>query len=125
MEEDIITGEILKCVFEVHTIPGPGLSESSYLECLYYELIKSGFKTEKQKPLPLIYKDIIIDIEYRADLYVEDSVIVEIKTVESFNNIHLSQMISCLKLSKCRVGLLLNFKVCSLRSGIKRVVNNL
>lgn len=83
-----ITGKTLDCAYKVHTELGPGLLESSYEECLYYELIQSGLKAEKQKPLPLIYQEVKLEIGYRIDILVENSVVIEIKSVESLNDVH-------------------------------------
>lgn len=123
MEINQYTEQILKCAFKVHTELGPGLLESAYEECLYFELIQSGLKVEKQKALPLVYYDVRMDAGYRLDLLVEDQVIVEIKSVEALNDVHTAQVLTYLKLSKCKVGLLLNFNVSSLKNGIKRLIN--
>ena len=117
-----ITGKILGNAFKIHSSLGPGLLESAYEECLFYELNKADLKVEKQKPLPLKYKDIKLDTGYRLDLLVENKVIVEIKAVDAITDIHVAQMQTYLKLSGCKVGLLINFNVKSLRQGIKRVV---
>jgi GxxExxY protein len=122
MNENNITERILKAAFAVHSALGAGLLESSYKECLVHEMITDGLFVEKEKPMPLIYKQVKLDIGYRLDLLVEKSVVVEIKTVEAFIDVHLAQVLTYLKLSKCRVGLLLNFKVASLKNGIKRVI---
>jgi GxxExxY protein len=114
--------KVLDCSFQIHTALGPGLLESSYEECLYYELKQSGLKVDKQKPLPLIYKDVKLDAGYRIDLLVENGVIVEIKSVDALCDIHLAQMITYLKLSGCKLGLLANFNVKHLKNGIKRVI---
>ncbi len=114
----------LDCAFEVHKTLGPGLLESAYEECLLFELLQSGLKVEKQKPLPLIYKDVKLDIGYRIDLFVEDSVIVEIKAVEFLNDIHLAQILTYMKLNNNKLGLLVNFNVKYLKEGIKRVINS-
>ncbi len=122
MIENEITERILKCAFKVHSALGPGLLESSYKECLFYEMQKEALYVEKEKPMPLVYEEVKLDIGYRLDLLVENKVVIEIKTVDSFNDVHLAQVITYLKLSKCKVGLLLNFKVASLKHGIKRVI---
>jgi GxxExxY protein len=119
--EDIFK-TVLDCSFMVHTALGPGLLESSYQECLYYELIHSGLNAEMQVPLPLIYKEVKLNIGYRIDLMVERQVIVEIKSVESLADIHMAQIITYLKLSGCMLGLLANFNVTHLKNGIKRVI---
>ena len=117
-----ITEAVLKFAFKVHTELGPGLLESTYKECLFYELSRNGFKVEKEKALPIIYDDIQLNVGYRIDLLVEDSVIVELKTVENFSENHIAQVLTYLKHSGCRVGLLLNFNCKSLKNGIKRLV---
>ena len=113
---------VLDSAFQVHTILGPGLLESAYEECLYFELIQSGLNVQKQKPLPLIYKENKLDIGYRVDLLVENKIIVEIKSVESLCDVHLAQILTYMKLSQCKLGLLVNFNVSHLKDGIKRVV---
>lgn len=117
-----LTQNILKCAFKVHSSLGPELLESSYQECLYYELTKSGLYTEKEKALPLVYEEVKLEIGYRIDLLIENRVVVEVKAVENFNDVHLAQVLTYLKLSKCKVGLLLNFNTRQLKNGIKRVV---
>ncbi len=113
---------ILDCSFKVYTALGLGLLESSYEECLYYELKQSGLNVVKQKPLPLIYEEVKLDIGYRVDLLVENKVIVEIKSVESLADIHMAQILTYMKLSGCKLGLMVNFNVRSLKDGIKRVI---
>lgn len=119
---NIITEQILRCAFKVHSALGPGLLESSYKECLYYELMTSGLYTEKEKPLPLVYEQVKLDVGYRVDLLIEKKIIVEIKAVEALNDIHTAQVLTYLKLSGCKVGLLLNFNTSSLKNGIKRLI---
>jgi GxxExxY protein len=123
MEINKLTERILACAYDVHTALGPGLLESAYEECLYYELLQSGFSVEKQKVLPVVYKEVELDAGYRIDLLVEGKVIVELKAIEAFNNIHMAQVLTYLKLSGCRIGLLINFNVESLKNGIKRLIN--
>jgi len=113
---------ILDSAFQVHTILGPGLLESAYEECLYFELLQAGLNVQKQKTLPLIYKDKKLDAGYRIDLLVEQKIIVEIKSVESFCDVHLAQILTYMKLSQCKLGLLLNFNVSHLKNGLKRVI---
>jgi len=122
--EDIneISGKIIGSSFKVHSFLGPSLLESSYKECLFYELTKSGLFAEKEKPLPLIYEEIKLDIGYRLDLFVENKVVVEIKSVEAFTDVHNAQVLTYLKLSGCKVGLLINFNVANLKKGIKRLI---
>jgi len=123
MELEFIFKKVLDCAFEVHTALGPGLLESAYEECLYYELVKNGFNVSKQQPLPLVYKEVKLEAGYRVDLLVEKSVIIEIKSVEALNEIHLAQILTYLKLSGCKLGLLANFNVKHLKDGIKRVIH--
>jgi len=113
---------VLDCSFIVHSVLGPGLLENAYEECLYYELLQNGLMIEKQKALPLIYKEIKLDAGYRVDLLVESKIIIEIKSVECLNDIHLAQILTYLKLSRCNLGLLVNFNVCHLKDGLKRVI---
>lgn len=122
--EDInqLTQLILNYSFKVHSLLGPGLLESSYKECLFYELNRNGIYTEKEKAMPLYYEEIKMDIGYRVDLLVENKVILEIKCATCFTDVHTAQLLTYLKLSKCKVGLLLNFKTVSLKHGIKRIV---
>ena len=119
--EDVFK-EILDSSFRVHTALGPGLLESAYEECLVYELKQTGLDVERQKALPLVYKEVKLDAGYRVDLLVENRIIVEIKSVDSLADIHMAQILTYLKLSDCRLGLLVNFNVKHLKNGIKRVI---
>ncbi len=119
-----ITETIIGSTIKVHSALGPGLLESAYQQCLFYELKKSGLKVEKEKALPIIYEEIELECGYRLDLFVENRVVVELKAVEALTDIHLAQMLTYLKLSECEVGLLINFNVTQLIKGIKRVINN-
>lgn len=123
--ENQLSKIIFDCALRVHRTLGPGLLESSYEECLFYELRKTGLQVIKQKPLPLIYEDVKLEIGYRVDILVESKVIIEIKSVEALNDIHLAQVLTYLKLSDCKLGLLINFNVTLIKNGIRRVVNNL
>ena len=107
----------------VHKELGPGLLESAYEACLVYELASQNLKVERQKSLPLRYRGVQLDCGYRLDLLVEESIIVEIKAIEKLEPIHEAQLLSYLKLSKCPVGLLINFNVKVLKDGIRRLVN--
>ncbi|MDD4191132.1 MAG: GxxExxY protein [Mangrovibacterium sp.] len=120
-KEDIFKA-MLDCAFEVHSNLGPGLLENAYEECLMYELTRTGLYVERQKALPLVYKGIKLDIGYRIDLFVEDQFIIEIKSIEALTDIHLAQILTYLKVSECRLGLLVNFNVKYLKDGIKRVI---
>ncbi len=125
MTENEISKIIFDCALKVHRVLGPGLLESAYEECLFYELKKTNLKVEKQKALPLVYEEVKLDIGYRLDIIVENKVIIELKSVESLNDIHLAQVLTYLKLSGCKLGMLINFNVTLIKNGIKRVVNNL
>ena len=116
---------IVDCAYKVHTQLGPGLLESTYEECLKYELYQADLNVEQQKVLPVIYKGVKLDCGYRIDLHVENIVIVEIKSVKALDDVHLAQIITYLKLSGNRLGYLMNFNVKLIKHGIKRVVNNL
>lgn len=124
LSENQITEKIIGCAIKVHSTLGPGLLESVYQQCLFYELKKTGLRVEKEKPLPVFYEEVVLDCGYRLDLVVESRVIVELKSVESLSDIHLAQMLTYLKLSGCEIGLLINFNVTQLIKGIKRVINN-
>ena len=125
MTENEISEKIIGSAIEVHKSLGLGLLESAYLECLFYELQKSGLYVEKQKSLPLIYKEVKLDAGYRLDLIVENKVIIEIKSIESLNDIHIAQVLTYLKISGVKLGLLMNFNVLRLKDGLKRLVNRL
>ena len=123
MTDEQIFKKILDCSFTVHTALWPGLLESAYEECLFYELKQNGLRVEKQKALPLVYKDVKLDAGYRIDLLVENKVIIELKAIEgNFHDVHLAQILTYMKLAKCRLGLLVNFNVKSLKNGIKRMI---
>jgi GxxExxY protein len=122
METDFLTNEILACAFRVHSSLGPGLLESAYQACLKYELIKQGLSVEAEKVVPLVYEEITLDCGYRIDLLVDKKVIIELKTVEKFTDVHLAQLLTYLRLANLKTGLLLNFNTKSLKNGIKRVV---
>ena len=117
-----LTGKIVDCSISVHKLLGPGLLESAYEECLCYELGIQGLKTLKQLPLPLVYKEKRLDVGYRIDLLVEDKVFIEVKSVDALNPIHSAQLMTYLKLSDCRIGLLINFNVQFLKEGIRRII---
>lgn len=120
-----ISGQIIDAAMRVHTALGPGLLESAYEACLKYELEKRGLKVKQQVGLPVIYDGVRIDLGYRLDLLVENEVIVELKAVETLSPVHEAQLLSYLKLSGKKIGLLINFNVSRLKDGIRRVVNNL
>ena len=122
MTEDELSNIVIGLAIKVHKNLGPGLLESSYKECLYYEIIKAGLKAEKEKPMPLIYDEVKLEIGYRLDVFVENKLVVEIKSVEALNDVHLAQILTYLKLSNSKLGLLINFNVKLLKEGIKRVI---
>jgi GxxExxY protein len=120
METNQITEKIIGCALEVHKNLGPGLLESAYEECLYYELNNLGLEVKRQLALPLVYKDVKLDAGYRIDLLVENKVIVEIKSVEAIAEIHKAQLMTYMKLANIKIGLLMNFNVSRLKDGIVR-----
>ena len=122
MTDNELTHEIIGAAIEVHKNLGPGLLESTYEECLCHELSQRGIPFERQKPIPVVYKGVKLDCGYRLDLLVADRVILELKSVETLAPIHDSIMITYLKLSGHRIGLLMNFNVQILKEGIKRLV---
>lgn len=124
MTENELSHKIISCAIEVHKALGPGLLESAYLDCLAYEMEKNGLLIEKQKPLPLVYKEVKLDAGYRLDLLVCGKVIVELKSVDAINDVHKAQVLTYLKLSGCKLGLLINFNVVKLVDGIIRLVND-
>lgn len=122
MTKDQISKIILDCAFKVHTELGPGLLERVYQECLAYELKEAGLSVEIEKPMPLVYDDLQFECGYRIDLLVENKVVVELKVVEAFNDVHIAQTLTYMRLSECKLGLLLNFHTRSLKNGIKRLI---
>ena len=125
MTENELSRIVFDCALKVHQSLGPGLLESAYEECLFYELKKIGLRVEKQKPLPLIYEEVKLDVGYRIDIIVENKLIIENKSVEALNDVHFAQLLTYLKLTNCKLGLLINFNVSLIKNGVKRVVNNL
>ena len=123
MTENELSNLIIGCAIEVHKQLGHGLLESAYQECLLYELRLLGLDVQKEKPMPIIYKEVKLDHGYRIDLLVENKVVIEIKTVEALNDVHTAQVLTYLKLGNYKLGLLLNFQVSILKDGIKRVIN--
>jgi len=113
---------VIGSAYRIHASMGPGLLESVYKECLYYELGSCGLFVEKEKALPLVYKSVRMDTGYRIDLLVENMIIVEIKAIEAITDVHMAQVLTYLKLSKCKLGLLLNFNVVDMKKGIKRLI---
>lgn len=125
MTENELSKIVVNCAFKVYKSLGPGLLESAYEECLFYELNKIGLKIEKQKALPLVYEEVKLEIGYRIDLIIENKLIVEIKSVETLNDVHFAQLLTYLKLTNSKLGLLINFNVALIKNGIKRIANNL
>jgi len=124
-DENELSKVILDAAFRVHSALGPGLLESAYEACLAYELRNEGLEVLTQVPLPLVYREVRLDIGYRLDMVVEDLVVVEIKAIDSLTAIHQAQVISYLKLIGKKLGILINFNTLHLRDGIKRVVHKL
>lgn len=123
MHENEISKIIFDLGLKIHKNLGPGLLESAYEECLFYEISKTGLFVEKQKPMPLIYEEVKLDIGYRIDLLVEKSVVIEVKSCEALNDVHLAQVLTYLKLSGCRLGLLINFNTNLFKNGYRRILN--
>jgi len=121
----VLTEKVIGAAIEVHRHLGPGMLESAYEACLTQELVNAGLLVERQKVLPIVYKGQRVDVGYRLDLVVERSLILELKAVERLDRVHLSQMLSYLKLSGHQLGLLINFNVPQLKEGIRRVANTL
>lgn len=124
-EENYISGKVIEAAIKVHKNLGPGLLESAYEACLYYELQQLGLAVRRQVPMPLVYEAIQLDVGYRIDLIVEDKVVIEIKSVDAINDVHIAQVLTYLKLSKLRLGLLINFNDVQVVKGVKRLVNGL
>jgi len=120
MDINKVTEKIIGCAIEVHRILGPGLLESAYEECLAFELKNAGLRVERQKAVPIVFKEIKLDCGYRIDILVEDLVIVELKTVDTFNPVHEAQILTYMKFADKELGLLINFNVTLLKNGIKR-----
>ena len=125
MTENELSKIVFDCALKVHQNLGPGLLESAYEACLFYELKKTGLDIQRQKSLPLIYEEVKLDIGYRIDIIIENKLILEIKSVEVLNDIHFAQLLTYLKLTDCKLGMLINFNVNLIKNGIKRVVNNI
>lgn len=121
-EDELATLTIGKAI-EVHRALGPGLLESAYQECLFYELLQAGLFVEREKAMPLIYKEVTLEQGYRLDLLIENKLVVELKTVDALNDLHMAQLLTYLKFGKYRLGLLINFRVKILRDGIRRFTN--
>ena len=125
MTENEISKIIGNASYKIHTRLGPGLLESVYEAILSHELTKQGLKIERQKPIPVIWDDIYLDIGFRSDIIVEKKVIIEIKSVEQISNVHLKQLLTYVRVTDLRLGLLINFNEALIKNGIKRVANGL
>ncbi|MBI3112353.1 MAG: GxxExxY protein [Ignavibacteriales bacterium] len=125
MTENELSKRVIGIGMEVHSALGPGLLESSYMECYFYKLQKSGLYVEKEKPVPLVFEEVRLECGYRIDLLVEHRLVIEVKSVETLSDIHLAQVLTYLKIGRYKLGLLMNFNVLRLKDGIKRVVNGL
>ena len=123
MSNNELTHNIIGCAMDIHKVLGPGLLESAYKECLYFKLIQSKLYVEKEKSMPLVYEKVKLDCGYRIDLLVENKIVIEVKSVDFLNNIHMAQTLTYMKLGHYRLGLLINFNVLRLKDGIKRVIN--
>jgi GxxExxY protein len=123
MHENELSQQVIGLAINVHRQLGPGLLESVYEECLSYELDNAGLFFERQKPMPVIYDTIKLDIGFKLDLFVERQLILELKAVDALNDVHVAQTLTYLRLSNCRLGLLINFNVAVLTKGIRRIAN--
>lgn len=123
MTENQIATLVVDAAFKVHSELGPGLLESTYEACLCYELLQKNLMTEKQVPLPVVYHGIKLECGYRIDVLVNKRIIIEIKSVEALNDVHMAQILTYLKLSECKLGFLINFNVKLIKHGIKRIIN--
>jgi len=123
MTENEIANQIIGCAIEVHRALGPGLLESAYQECLFYKLTQSGLIVQKEKPMPLVFEEVKLECGYRIDILVENKVVIEIKSVEGLNDVHLAQTLTYMKLGNYKLGLLINFNVSLLKNGLRRVIN--
>ena len=125
LTENEISSKIIGAAIDVHKSLGPGLLENAYKKCLAYKLSQSGLYIECEKEMPLIFEAVKMDVGYRMDILVENKIVVELKSVEAINDVHLAQILTYLKLGNYKLGLLINFNVHTLKNGIRRVVNNL
>ncbi|WP_317898809.1 GxxExxY protein [Aurantibacillus circumpalustris] len=123
MSENELSNKIIGTCIDVHSVLGPGLLESAYKECLFYKLGKEGLYVEKEKPMPLVYEEVKLECGYRVDLLVERQLVIELKSVDALNDVHLAQTLTYLKLGNYKLGLLINFNVAKLKDGIRRVIN--
>ena len=125
MTENDLSRIVFELGMKIHRKLGAGLFESVYEECLFYELKKAGLKVEKQKTLPIVYEELKIENAFKLDLIVEHKLILEIKTVEFISEVYKAQLLTYLKMTNCKLGLILNFRTAVFKDGVKRVVNGL
>src|SRR3569833_797821 len=123
MSENEISSLIIGAAIEVHRALGPGLLESAYKECLFYKLFQKELNVIKEKAMPLIFEEVILECGYRIDLLVENKVVIEVKSVEALNDVHMAQTLTYMKLGGYKLGLLINFNVLKLKDGVRRVIN--
>ncbi len=123
MTENEIANKVIGLAIEVHKSLGPGLLESAYQECLFYKIKKEGFLVVKEKPMPLVFEEVKLECGYRIDLLVENKLVLELKSVEALNDVHMAQTLTYMKLGNYKLGLLINFNVTLLKHGIKRIIN--
>lgn len=123
MTENDLAKQVIGCAIDVHRALGPGLLESAYQECLLHKLRRCDLIVDKERPMPLVFEDVRLDCGYRIDLLVEKKLVIEVKSVEALNDVHLAQILTYLKLGNFKLGLLINFNVAVLKNGIKRVIN--
>ena len=123
MTENEIAQKVIGLAIEVHRALGPGLLESAYKECLYYKMVESKLRVQKEKPMPLVFEGVQLECGYKIDLLVENKLVIEIKSVEALNDVHLAQTLTYMKLGNYKLGLLINFNVALLKHGIRRVIN--
>lgn len=123
MIENELSNKVIGLAIEVHKALGPGLLESAYKECLLYKIQQEGLFVEKEKAMPLVFEDVRLECGYRMDLLVENKLVIEIKSVDALNDVHLAQTLTYMKLGNFKLGLLINFNVILLKYGLKRVIN--
>lgn len=123
MIENELSNKVIGLAIEVHKALGPGLLESAYKECLFYKIQQEGLFVEKEKAMPLVFEDVRLECGYRIDLLVENKLVIEIKSVDALNDVHLAQTLTYMKLGNLKLGLLINFNVILLKYGLKRVIN--
>ena len=123
MNENELSNKIIGCAIEVHNALGPGLLESAYKACLCYKLLQTGLIVEQEKAMPLVFENVKLECGYRLDLLVENKVVIEVKSCEALNEVHMAQTLTYLKLGNYKLGLLINFNVLKVKDGLKRIIN--